>query len=100
MQCQEIFRISLVSDYKAVEFSDPSECSLTLESIFIDFFVEMALSASFDFFAIAFVLINIRNRSMIPACFPGIFGIKSGIGIEESALDVEPKSFYIFGAFL
>lgn len=81
---------------QAFELVHPGKGMFAPETVLVDLGIEAALPAPFRTLPIARILRDIRNQAVIEARFAGITGIKSFVGIEISALNLQSQLFHLF----
>jgi len=91
MSAKKVNLFSVEPDYQSSEFIDPGKRSLTDEPVFVNFLVEKSLRTTFGGLAVAFILINIGDDSMIKAGFTCHFGVKSSVCIEKCASAIQSQ---------
>lgn len=96
MSGEKISILALKTDQQRPKLVDPGETAFTREALFVDGGIEPAFAASFGCFAIADVLHEVGNDTMVEADFAGLAGIKGAVGIEERARNRQPAPFHGF----
>ena len=76
---------ALKTDEQALKLVEPSEGTFDRKAQLINLRLKETLATAFGGFAIAFILSDVRNQTIVEADFACVFGIESGIGIEICA---------------
>ncbi len=85
MTRQEMSILEVKAKQKGTKLVNPSKRTLTHKTVLVDIWIEKSLASTFDRFTIAFVFSHVGHNLMIETDFSSLFGVKSAIGIEESA---------------
>lgn len=76
------------------EFVNPGKRTFAGKAMLVDGRVEETLATAFGMLAVALVFSNVGNEAMIETHFARCSGIKSFIGIEESALKMKTQMLH------
>ena len=90
----EVHILAIKTYEQSPEFVDPGKGALAGKTVFVDVWIEEALTASLGMLAVAPVFGNVGDDTMIEAHFASRIGIESTVGIEESALKNEAQALH------
>ena len=100
VQAEEVDILLLEADQESLEFVDPSKGAFTGESVRVHLWVEQPLGSGFSPFAIAPILRNVGDHSVIEAGLACVFGIERTICVEISSLNVQSQALDVFESCL
>jgi hypothetical protein len=96
MSTQEVGVFPVKADEQGTKLIDPGETTFIGEAAFVDLRVEQAFAPPFGSLAIAFVLGDVRDHTIIETDFPGFTGIEGTVGVEKRACDVQAQALQAF----
>jgi hypothetical protein len=91
MRSHKVSGFAVKSDEQGAELVDPRKSRFTAKAALVDSRIQQALGAAFGAFTRPLVCRDVRNDFVVEARPASSFGIESGIGIEVTADNRNPK---------
>ena len=96
MSTQEVGIFAVKADEQRAELINPGETAFVGKAPFVDLGVEQAFASTLGSLAIAFVLSDVGDNPIVETDFAGLAGIKSAVGVEKRACDVQAQALHAF----
>ena len=95
MSAKKMGILAVIADDQSAKLVDPRKTAFTGEALFIDGGVEEAFPSAFDGFAVAFVLTDVGDDTVIETHLACIQRIKGAIGVEVGSANRQSQVLHV-----
>lgn len=93
MPAKKVSIFAIIADQQSAKLVNPGKTTLTDEASLVNTSIEEAFASAFRQFAVALIVGNIGDQSVIEADFAPSAGIESTVGVEKSGNYRQSQSF-------